>query len=361
MSAALIFKTNLKKTSEPIPSFSTCTDYDCIKSDIPKMLKAKDPAFVLTQMQDLLNSKKMTFTFDIHQFAHEVGRQTAKIKGVSGESFLTCTTEFNYGCQHGFFEFALGQSDSSEQAASKICGKLPNNLPSKTHFYCYHGLGHGILMAKAYDLKPALDVCDSLTENGQAGCWQGVFMENTNAAMDNQARDGIFSKSDPLAPCNQLDIKYKWQCYLNHSGYLMSLFGNGFEKAAASCLKAGNNFTSPCLQGLGLMVSNPTWQTAIAKKPVEDTPETYIELCKKFPQGYTDQCVIGTVDNIMNFDQLNIQRAKSFCNLVSASYKDACWNHIYFGITSQTTDQKLTEKLCNEFEKPYQNTCSKKI
>lgn len=347
---------NAKRVQGPLVSFEDCQTYDCVKSKIPVLIKSKGPAYTLSQMDQLINERKINPYFDIHQFAHEVGRQSAKIEGVSGQAFLSCSIDFNYGCQHGFFEYALTQADSTEQAANQVCSSLPKNLPSKMQFYCYHGLGHGVMMAQAYDLNQALSVCDSLGSNGQEGCWQGVFMENTNSAMRNEARDGIFSESDPLAPCNKIENIYKWQCYINHAGYLMKFFRGDFEEATGSCLPAEEKYVSACLQSLGLMVSNQTWQRQIGENP-KDEPEFYKSTCQKFPKGHIEDCVIGTVDNIMNFDQLDITRAGTFCSLVDQDYKKQCWQHVYIGIKNQSTNAKEIQNLCEQFEEKYQSVC----
>ena len=101
------------------------------------------------------------------------------------QAFYLCSTGFNYGCQHGFFEYVLARSESPKAAAGLVCESTDESRGEKFKFYCYHGVGRGIMMAQAYDLQAALDVCDTLPSvMSQDGCWQGVFMENVNAGMD---------------------------------------------------------------------------------------------------------------------------------------------------------------------------------
>ena len=49
-------------------------------------------------------------------------------------------------------------------------------------------------MATAYDVQKGLNICDSFgTFRGKDGCWQGLFMENVNAAMRGEARANVAS------------------------------------------------------------------------------------------------------------------------------------------------------------------------
>ena len=137
----------------------------------------------------------------------------------------------------------------------------------------------------------------------------------------------------------------------------MSFFQGDFASASRSCLKADADSQNACLQSLGLMVSNPTWQSSIAGTKVDDTPQTYINLCQKFPKDYLDQCIIGTIDNIMNFDQLDIaKRAIPFCLQVNSN-RQTCLRHIVFGIKSQSKDSAKIAEICSQIESHSPGIC----
>ncbi len=140
-----------------------------------------------------------------HQMAHVVGRDTAKDYGSNFKAFDLCPTTFNYGCSHGFFEYVLARTPDARKAATTICESLnPKTNLLIAGFTCYHGVGHGIMMAQGYDVQKSLKECNTMpAAKDKDGCWQGVFMENVNAGMQGRALPGYFKKSDPLLPATK--------------------------------------------------------------------------------------------------------------------------------------------------------------
>jgi hypothetical protein len=237
----------------------------CLRKALIQITDKHGPVASLETLRMLQENGRLSMASDHHDVAHEIGLKTAERFGINGQAFLLCPTLFNYGCQHGFFEYALGKAGTGEKAAALICGSLDNSYSSKFKFYCYHGLGHGVMMAKNYNLKEALTACDALdTRFGQDGCWQGVFMENVNARERGDERASSFSNTDPLAPCNVVPDKYRHECFVNHAGWLMKSFGKDLKKATSACLQAPGPYVSSCLQSLGLMVTSPAWQASLS-------------------------------------------------------------------------------------------------
>lgn len=340
-----------------------CSDksISCITEKLNFFTAAYGPESSLRLFTLLQEKKIVSPTVDDHQIAHKIGRKTAEIFGVRGKAFLLCSTAFNYGCQHGFFEYALGKTDSARDAARKICGSLESDpsYSSKFKFYCYHGVGHGVMMAMAYDLPKSLATCDSLASSvGVDGCWQGVFMENVNAGMKGEARKGVFQEENPMAPCSVVAEKYRHECFINHAGWLMGIFHNDVKSASASCLKAPKDSISVCLQSIGLMVTNPSWQTSLAPnsegKPFD---ETAWKLCRQFPSSYQEDCMTGAVDNILNFDELDLTRASRFCGGADETLKTICYQRIGMDLRAQVTDSAVVVQKCKTFKDAFSKAC----
>jgi hypothetical protein len=350
-------KTNNRPKPETPDISSFCQDESpiCLKDYIISLVSSQGPKKATELLGKLQIQGKIPSSEDFHQIAHQIGRKTAQIFGLRGDAFLACPTSFNYGCQHGFFEYALGRTETPKEAAEKICNSLDPKYSEKFKFYCYHGIGHGVMMARAYRLEPALAICDTFTTSqAQNGCWQGVFMENVNAVLREEAPRGVFSTSDPLKPCSIVDPKYRHECFINHAGWLMKVFKNNITQAAQSCLKAPDKTgLTACLESIGLMVTNPSWQVNLVKVNLDkdnagDTEKTAWQLCQKFPQEYIDRCVMGGVDNIMNFDELKTERAAKFCSLVAWQYQSLCAERIGKAIKSQVTDEAAVINGCRK-------------
>ena len=97
------------------------------------------------------------------------------------------------------------------------------------------------------------------------------------------------------------------------------------KEAAEACLSAESNLISSCMQSIGLMVSNPSWQPNLIKlDDYSDNVGISWTLCQEFPKNYIGECVIGAVDNIINFDGKESERAKNFCNRIDSVYKEKC-------------------------------------
>jgi len=204
------------------------------------------------------------------------------------------------------------------------------------------------MMARGNDLQASLDVCDSLGSASAAdGCWQGVFMENVNAVFRDEARPGVFSPADPLRPCTRVLKAYKQECFINQAGWLAHLANNDIAKAARYCLDAGT-YVSACAQSIGLMVTNPSWQLPLYGPAKRASFEQMAwKLCSRFPPQLQRDCVLGGVDNLANFDQLNVKRSDGFCALTGRLQKP-CYREIGVNLIRRTTDVAVAKARCNE-------------
>lgn len=335
-----------------------CSDHDfsCASGVIMQITAMHGPRVAVAFLKRLQQENKIDLSVDDHQLAHRIGRETARVFGETGDAFRMCPmSDYNGGCQHGFFEYVLGRTTTTADAAEKICRPMKDSFSAKVYFDCYHGVGHGVMMAQAYDLPASLAICDSLGDSvGQEGCWQGVFMENVNGAMTGASRPGVFSNEDPLLPCTVIDKKYQHECFINQFGWLMRVAGNSVSSAARSCLAAPSDQRGACLQSIGLAVTNPTWQISLTPKGDNLVVNAW-HICQEFPEGHVDQCIIGAIDNLMNFDQFNTARSGAFCDTISPSMRDVCYRQIGINVRRQATQSTDVAILCGAL--PGKNAC----
>jgi hypothetical protein len=320
-----------------------------VRKYLVKVTDDYGPEAALGSMERLQKSQRVDPAVNDHDMAHSVGRETAKDYGSNFKAFDLCPITFNYGCSHGFFEYVLARTDTPKEAATTICESLNGSENFLTAgFSCYHGVGHGIMMAQGYNVGSSLKACNTMPNpRAQDGCWQGVFMENVNAGMTGRALPGVFKRSDPLAPCDKVADQYKHECFINHSGWLMTVAHNDIRKGTRYCLQVKGRFRSACLQSIGLMVTNPVWQTALAPDLKGKSPARIAaDLCTRFPAAGRHDCVIAGVDNIANFDQLDVTRQKAFCALVDSAYQDACYRQVGVDILARTQDQAVIRQSC---------------
>lgn len=329
----------------------TCSaaDSQCARDYLVGVTADYGPSASLGVLAKLQEEQRVDRTVNDHDMAHSVGRETAKDYGSNYQAFDLCPITFNYGCSHGFFEYVLARTDTPKEAATTIC----ESLTGDEHFLiagftCYHGVGHGIMMAEAYSVPSSLKACNTLPkETAKDGCWQGVFMENVNAGMQGRAPTGVFSRKNPLAPCDKVGDRYKHECFINHAGWLMTVARNDIHKGTRYCLKVKGKFRSSCLQSLGLMVTNPVWQADLAPEMAgQSQAKIAAALCARFPAAGQKDCVIGGVDNIANFDQLDVTRESAFCAVVT-SHQESCYRQIGFDLRARTDDEGQIRESCS--------------
>jgi hypothetical protein len=339
-------------------------DWGCFERQITAVTMTNGPKAAVDVFTLLQTRGDVDPSIDAHHVVHHIGHHTAMAFGNTAEAFSMCPPNYNYGCLHGFFQQALGSGGSTEKVAAKICEEVEgqSGVLSKTKFSCYHGLGHGIMMYEDHDLNKSLKVCDSLkSPMGADGCWQGVFMENVDVAEMGQWQKGQFSKEDPLAPCDKMEPKHQHECFINHSGWLMVFFGNDINKAAQACLKAPAGQVNTCLQTLGLLTTNGSWQRSLL--PGWDSSK-FVQnawtLCQKYPQGYVDQCVVAALDNILNSNVVNdssIHTAQDFCQTVDDTYQPACFRQMGADLRYLTADMAAASAGCAHLKKKARTAC----
>jgi hypothetical protein len=326
------------------------TDSMCVRNFLVKVTDDYGPQASLGVMHRLQQDHRVDMSVNDHDMAHSVGRETAKDYGSNFKAFDLCPTTFNYGCSHGFFEYVLARTPNARQAAVTICESLnPKTNLLIAGFTCYHGVGHGIMMAEGYDVHRSLRSCNTMpTREAQDGCWQGVFMENVNAGMQGRALPGYFTKRDPLSPCDKVASKYRHECYINHAGWLMVTSKDDIRKAAGYCSRAKPaRYKSSCWQSIGLMVTNPVWQATLAPDIAGKSPDTIAAaLCHRFPAAGRKDCVVAAVDNLANFDQLQVTREHAFCKEVTADLRQDCFSRIGLDLAARTHDSALIHKSC---------------
>lgn len=336
-------------------------DHSCIKSFLGDVIAKHGAKPSLDLYRQAVLTGYVTQEGDGHQVAHQIGRKTAQLYGVSFAAFELCDTSFNYGCQHGYFEYVIGRTASANDAMDLICGSIGANKPHKALAYCYHGAGHGVMMAEANDMDRSLVVCNTLLEgNPQTGCFQGVFMENTNAGMRGEARSGIFDTNNLLMPCTRLDQKYQHLCYESLAGWI-AIHSNSVDDAAKVCVKAPDaSQIQSCLLGIGLMSTSPDWQPQLLDEAyTPDLIKNANTFCKRFPTGYVLGCIEAGVSTLSNFDELDTTRMNNFCRIVDEEYQPVCYRAMHNGIFSNATSDDDITKACSNVDEAWRSTCQK--
>ncbi len=180
-----------------------------------------------------------------HTFAHLAGNALYQKFGIAG--IAECDSSFAYGCQHGVTEMMLKNLGAdSLPKAQKECLSLYASEKILDYTGCFHGMGHGLLSWRSYNVVKALEDCKLLNEPYRRYCFDGVFMEQALAGVNKE-----FDFGNPWASCAELAEEFHYNC----ARYQFRVFMNkGLDTAATAlaCEKAPKAILKEtCLAGLG--------------------------------------------------------------------------------------------------------------
>jgi hypothetical protein len=137
----------------------------------------------------------------------------------------------------------------------------------------------------------------------------------------------------------------------------MHVTGNDAGRASRLCLRALGRYVSSCMQSIGLMVTNPVWQATLRTGPPLPFAQTAWRLCTRFPPGSQRDCVVAGVDNLGNFDRLDVGRARSFCSIVGRQLRGSCFRQIGVDLERQTKDEAVRRTRCESLPSRYVPDC----
>ena len=81
------------------------------------------------------------------------------------------------------------------------------------------------------------------------------------------------------------------------------------------------------------------------------------QICLMFPRSQLDECVFGAIDNVLNFDALDLTRAKAFCNTVFEEYRLLCYRRMGLNLSNQVVDLMDARELCAQLAGEYESVC----
>ena len=179
--------------------------------------------------------------------------RTAKRFGSNLEAFDLCPNTFNYGCPHGYFEKVLGRRPARPRPRRRDLRDARRLEPVATaRFSCYHGVGHGVMMAEAYDLEArSPPATRSPTHRARRGAGRASSWRTSTGPCAGEARKGVFSRRDPLAPCDGVGEAYRHQCFINHAGWLMTSRGTTSRPPPRYCLDAPGDYVGCACRASG--------------------------------------------------------------------------------------------------------------
>ena len=299
---------------------------------------------------------------DGHQMAHALGRQAVAGHGGDAAIIRECRPVFASGCYHGVVEASLqaaGRIDMPE--LERLCLAVEGSAGPGPAFECVHGLGHGVLGARGYDLQATLRDCDALSApRHAASCHSGAFMEAISSALGTPAMGGAHAHAaggehhsrtlaidaaDPYSPCRVYGDPYATSCWL-FQGFLI-LRANGFDAARALgvCDGAPKGRAVRCYESVGHQL------TGLFQRG----DRWILEQCGRGQAALALHCAAGAALALDAMDWSG-SRAASLCAAAPAKWKEACYRSAS-GALVELAPPARRARFCATVEPAYVGSC----
>ena len=242
---------------------------ECGEAIIDAAISGSDSAFANAVLRNLIILRDVSGRYwmrsSAYGLAQRIGQMLAKQSIVTGKMlFIDCVAVDDINaCSHGFFNEIMSLNTLTQsETAIEICNTFPS---ASGREICYHQIGSVLLARHEREVTPALEVCDTLPQEMVQHCGDGVFAENVDYA---RVADIAFDNADILAPCSQIDDKYRQICYRNHGPYILQSFNRppfNFADPTEVCLGAEGDDPNA---GSYIAVCEQSVQDALTANPV---------------------------------------------------------------------------------------------
>ncbi|MSR67669.1 hypothetical protein EXS65_02500 [Candidatus Peribacteria bacterium] len=307
-------------------------------------------------MEHLLESAGNGAELDCHQPAHIIGRVSYELLGM--EAFTGGSPACHSGYYHGAMEGLLKVRGVSKlpETVSEACSLFDTDF---SKFSCLHGVGHGVLAYRNYDVPAALKLCKELsTGYDQTSCYGGVFMENIvqgqGLGAESDHKTEWVNQTDPHFPCNKIDpdLAVQIQCYQMQTSWMLTLAKYDIETVIRQCQEARKDMVPVCFRSLGRDIAGFTLRN----------PRKIIENCDKVPALHYVGCMTGALNVIVDFWGSGLEgQASELCALLPSEHKRDCYALISSRLLDIQSIPGKRKPVCDTFEQKYHSLCTETL
>ena len=237
----------------------------------------------------------------VHIFAHIVGNEAYKLYGIDALSF--CDYRFSYGCLHGA---------AAQMLLELGIDAVDKCMESKGGARCSHGIGHGLLVWREYDIQSAVKDCDMMRKSYRLDCYDGIFMEYAWTAPKKQLKS-----INPTQLCATFPQSARTACASFVISIFMRAFDLSFTRATEECLNAQDKIVrDTCNPGV------------LAADFARGNLDKIIEYCTPFKSKERDSCLMNAALETKHKFYYNWEVTTAvLCNAIPQPMRDACFYH----------------------------------
>jgi hypothetical protein len=293
------------------------SDFRCIEQAFGNLAYAEGPQRAIAVFDAAMNADPAVES-NCHRIAHTIGSAAlARFEGDVGEAFAAGSASCWSGYYHGILERAFADLESLDDAgpvARELCKGERIEETEFLLYQCVHGLGHGLMIHSGYDLPWSLGICDQLADEwSQSSCTGGVFMENIASSYG--VRSQWIRDDDPVYPCEDMEERHKYYCYLMVTSRVNELNGFDWADTARVCADVERDWVAICFESYGRDASGSTRQDAAE----------IVRICGLAGRpAHTESCLYGAARDITSNDA-GAERAGGLCERAAARYRERCY------------------------------------
>jgi len=264
-----------------------------------------------------------------HRHAHRVGDMSYYFdylthKDLTKVDFPDKAHLCGYGFYHGFFEHLVQDNPDTDyvtEMCSQMIAQLPKEIAPAIRQTCYHGSGHGFLLARVDELtevsswenrafleKP-LQQCEALTKattQDRDECRQGVYNVFTDWMAGGEFGFSL-NYEEPFDICMAERLDRQADCiYEVAQKFDQITNGNPLEMARLSEFMEDPNVRNTAISTgvAGIVQNNPMGKQ-----------EVVLAQCLELPESIIQACIAGIVGGLIEHDisGSNYVRAAFFC------------------------------------------------
>jgi hypothetical protein len=334
---------------DSIDAYSTC-----IGDEIASLSSAGNIALAMGTL-DLVVHRDPSLVRIGHPLAHALGYAVRSNPRTATRLLSECDERYQSGCYHGILQRYFDARMDMPIAQSVLlapCDGMRGTSEQFRLFDCLHGMGHGLMMYRRYDVNAALNDCDRLASDwDQRSCYSGVFMEHNMGVRMQVFGDGkfgmhqhsvpagvvLFKPNDLHYPCDATPARYRRECYELQSDIVLPAVKADYRKASAVCDAAGSpDFVRECYVGLGRNASGESaFQYAGIRKRCDQASPVGLPFCYQ-----------GAVRHLA-YAPGELQRGVRFCkSLPAGETRTRCWDGLGLQIGGFFSDSASRQRAC---------------
>lgn len=361
------------------------------------LIESKDWSFETLKIyfQDLSDQKGADYAFevlklaplppniDLHLLGHVVGDKLYQQKGIGGISL--CTQDLRNACSHsivvGYF---LEKGEAGLRDIAQTCRNAPGGVGAYT--MCFHGLGHGILAYKDYNLEEAVKICnktgtDKYRNREAIECIGGAIMEiigggGHNRELWKKQNKNYLSSTDPLFPCNSefMPENARNQClnYLTPHLFILAEADLGYpesediEAAFQYCLRADKKEQqNACFGGFGkefVVLAQNRDVRKIDQMQSGQLLQVY-EWCElaNNEEGIK-YCLEQAINSLFWGGENNPQVSIDFCGVIpNSTHQTDCYSNLFANIKTYIKNSSKQRGICQKLPESALTKCLESI